>query len=253
MGLRLYVVDAFTEQPFSGNPAAVAIVESFPPELLMQEIAAEMNLSETAFVAPRPEGDFDLRWFTPRVEVSLCGHATLAAAHLIGQSSTFHTRSGRLTTRSNNGLIEMNFPTDIPSKAEIPEVLLGLDARWFGHGRFDALIELPDEGAVRNFRPDLEVLSTLASRAVIITSSTKRSGYDCVSRVFAPNVGVPEDPVTGSAHCTLAPFWSQRLGRIDLVGEQASPRGGTVHMQDHGNRVVLSGNAVTVAEVTLTI
>lgn len=250
----LSVVDAFTDQPFSGNPAAVAIVDVFPDDQRMQAIAREMNLSETAFVAPRPDGDHDLRWLTPKVEVDLCGHATLASAHILGGSATFHTRSGILrTTRTANRMIEMDFPADPPSPTDVPHILAIGDIVWFGRGRFDFLIQLPSADAVRNFEPDLTMLAALGSRAVVVTALGDRPGIDCVSRVFAPNVGIEEDPVTGSAHCMLAIFWSDLFGRDDLVGVQASKRGGTVYMSRRADRVILGGHSVQVSQVRLLV
>lgn len=254
MGLELTVVDAFTERPFSGNPAAVAVVDAFPPPDYMQSVAREMNLSETAFVAPRNDGDHDLRWFSPAVEVDLCGHATLASAHVLGGFACFHTRSGSLScSRSDDGWIEMDFPADPPSSARLspPPALEGI--RWSGRGRYDVLIELESAAAVRECAPDLGELAELRSRAVILTARGDRPGIDCVSRVFAPNFGIPEDPVTGSAHCTLAEYWGELTHRDELVGEQASPRGGIVRMRRQLGRVVLGGRAVTTASVHLRV
>jgi len=255
MTLELTTVDAFTDTPFAGNPAAIAILDVFPPESLMQAVALEMNLSETAFVVAREDGDHDLRWFTPTVEVDLCGHATLAAAHLLGGRARFHTRSGLLecVPAADDGWIEMDFPADRPVPAE-PPVELGLPGLvWFGTGRWDALAELDAPSRVRNLVPDLTGIAATDNRLVIVTAPGDRPGIDFVSRVFAPNAGIPEDPVTGSAHCTLAGHWGQRLGRDVLVGEQASTRGGTVRMRLSGERVVLAGQAVTMAHVTLTV
>ncbi len=254
MRLELTVVDAFTDRPFTGNPAAVAVVEEFPDDDRMQSAAREMNLSETAFVARRPDGDHDLRWFTPSVEVPMCGHATLAAAHVLGGSARFHTRSGELACRKGcEGRIQMDFPADPPSASDIPPALAVAGIRWYGRARFSALVELEDAPAVRAFEPDLPMLAALGTQAVIVTAPGDRTGIDCVSRVFGPNVGIPEDPVTGSAHCALAVFWGERTGRDDLVGEQASPRGGIVHMRRDGDRVELGGHAVTVADVRMSV
>jgi predicted PhzF superfamily epimerase YddE/YHI9 len=218
----------------------------------MQLIAREVNLSETAFVATRADGACDLRWFTPTVEVDLCGHATLAAAHVLGGAGRFHTRSGLLACdRGGEGWIEMDFPGD-PLRAEDPPAVdLGIPVTWFGRGRDDVLVEVPDASVVRAMAPDLVAVASLGSRALIVTAAGDRPGVDCVSRVFGPNVGIPEDPVTGSAHCTLAGFWAPRLHRDELVGEQASARGGTVRMRVAGERVVLAGRAVTAATITL--
>jgi predicted PhzF superfamily epimerase YddE/YHI9 len=252
MTLELTSVDAFTSQPFTGNPAAIAMVDEFPDPSIMQAVAREMNLAETAFVASRADGDFDLRWFTPTVEVDLCGHATLAAAHLLDGTARFHTRSGLLTcTRTDDGWIEMDFPSDPPARVDPPADLDLPGLVWFGRGVSDGLAVLEDPGSVRTLVPDLASIAHAGDRAVIVTAHGDRPGVDCVSRVFGPNVGVAEDPVTGSAHCTLAEYWGERLGRSHLVGEQASPRGGIVRMTRAGDRVVLAGQAVTMAEIRL--
>jgi len=219
-----------------------------------------MNLSETAFVVPRPDGAHDLRWFTPLVEVDLCGHATLAAAHVLGGNGRFHTRSGALVcTPAAQGWIEMDFPADPPAPEPVPPSIapaLGVDdpvVRAFARARSDLLVELSGADAVRTVRPDQASVAALGSRCVIVTAAGDRPGVDCVSRVFAPNAGIPEDPVTGSAHCALAEYWGDRLGRDRLVGEQASARGGVVRMGRNGDRVVLGGQAVTVSQVRLVV
>jgi predicted PhzF superfamily epimerase YddE/YHI9 len=255
MGLHLTVVDAFTDRPFSGNPAAVAVVDRFPGEDRMQAVAGEMNLAETAFVVPRPDGDHDLRWFTPTLEVDLCGHATLASAHVLGGQARFHTRSGLLTcTPAGDGWIEMDFPADPPVPIEVSSEQLGLEqARWCGRSRYDLLVELPDAAAVRSLVPDVGRLAAAGTRGVLVTAAGDREGVDCVSRFFAPNAGIPEDPGTGSAHCVLAVFWGERTGKQELVGEQASPRGGVVRMRRLDDRVLLGGQAVAVSEVRLLV
>ncbi len=251
MTLELTVVDAFTDRRFAGNPAAVCLLEAFPDDGLMQAVAAEMNLSETAFAVARSSEHADLRWFTPTVEVPLCGHATLAAAHVIGRSVTFHTRSGDLACSiSTEGLIEMDFPADPPAPAEPPEGTGLGPVAWFGRGRRYTLAQLESAAAVRTFVPDFPVIAARFGDGLIVTAAGDHAGVDCVSRFFAPNLGVPEDPVTGSAHCTLAPFWAPRLGRRSLLGEQASPRGGTVRMRTAGDRVVLGGRAVSISRVS---
>lgn len=248
------MVDAFTDVAFAGNPAAVTFPAVFPPDERMQAIAREMNHSETAFAVAREDGDYDLRWFTPSVEVDFCGHATLAAAHVLGGSARFHTRSGPLTCRSlGDGWIEMDAPSDRPVRDDSIAVDGIEPVAWTGRGKWDALIVVPDAAQVRGLVPDLAALAALGTRAVIVTAPGDRTGIDCVSRVFGPNAGIPEDPVTGSAHCTLAAFWSARLGRDQLVGEQASARGGTVRMRVDGERVGISGQAVTTGTVTLTV
>ncbi len=251
MTLLLHVVDAFADRPFSGNPAAVAVLEGYPPDEWLQRVALEMNLSETAFVVRRADGEFDLRWFTPAEEVDLCGHATLASAHVVG-GGRFHTRSGVLSCRAaGGGMIEMDFPADPPEAVEEPPELSGVPARSWARGRFDLLAELPDAAAVRAFQPDLAAIRSAGCRGLIVTAAGDGPGLDCVSRVFCPAVGVPEDPVTGSAHCTLAGYWGERTGRSELVGYQASARGGTVLMRRAGDRVTLGGRAVTVSEVRM--
>jgi predicted PhzF superfamily epimerase YddE/YHI9 len=248
MVMELTVVDAFTSAVFSGNPAAVAILDSFPDDSVMQKIAREMNLSETAFVVTRADGDFDLRWFTPTVEVELCGHATLAAAHVLAGPARFQTRSGLLTcTRSDDGWIEMDFPADVPVPAEMPPALDLPDVVWYGLAHWDAVAVFADAALVRELVPDLNGIASAGTRGVIVTAPGDRPGITCVSRVFAPNAGVSEDPVTGSAHCTLAEYWGERLGLSELVGEQASSRGGMVRMRRQHDRVVIAGEAITVA------
>jgi PhzF family phenazine biosynthesis protein len=262
--MDLTVVDAFTHRAFSGNPAAVAVLDAFPEEARMQAVAHEMNLSETAYAVPRSDGSYDLRWFSPEVEIELCGHATLATAHVLGGSARFHTMSGELVCAAgDDGWIEMDFPADPLTPMDPPPALagaLGLAGASkdpserlaaTARGRTALLVELADAAAVRALRPDLGALSTLDALAVIVTAAGDVAGVDCVSRVFAPRAGIPEDPVTGSAHCSLAGFWGPRLGRDQMVGEQASARGGVVRMRRAGDRVVLGGQAVTVSHVRL--
>ena len=258
MTLPISVVDAFTAEAFRGNPAAVCVLGGgdWPADAWMQALAAEMNLSETAFVRPRPDGDHDLRWFTPAVEVDLCGHATLASAHVLGGAVRFQTRSGLLTCdEAEGGWIEMDFPALPGTPAAVDQALLRAlgtsDVYTVTSTRHDLLVEVGTAADVRGLRPDMGALATLAVRGVIVTAPGDRSGIDCVSRFFAPRAGIPEDPVTGSAHCALAPFWGERLGRSVLVGEQASARGGIVRMSIDGGRVRLGGQAVTVWSGTL--
>ncbi len=252
--LELTTVDAFTDMVFSGNPAAVAVVDGFPDDTLMQAVALEMNLSETAFVVERGDGDHDLRWFTPTTEVDLCGHATLASAHVLGGTARFHTRSGVLSCVSGaGGWIEMDFPVDRPVAADPPPALHLPGLVWYGLGRSDAIAVVDRAATVRGFRPDLNQIAASGIRLLMVTAPGDRPGTDCVTRVFAPNAGVAEDPVTGSAHCTLAHYWGGRLGKDVLVGEQASSRGGVVRMRRQGDRVVLSGQAVTVSHILMAI
>jgi PhzF family phenazine biosynthesis protein len=256
MGLPIVQIDAFTDQPYAGNPAAVCVLLAPRPDAWMQAVAREMNLAETAFLLRQADG-FSLRWFTPAAEVDLCGHATLASAHALweqgllapAEPARFHTRSGLLTCRQADGWIAMDFPST-PAQVVAPPpdlaAALGATPVQVGRSPFDLLVELPDAAEVRTLRPDLTRLAQLDVRGVIVTALGDEPGYDFISRFFAPQVGVPEDPVTGSAHCCLGPFWGERLGKHELVGYQASARGGVVRVALAGERVVLSGQAVTV-------
>ncbi len=257
MSVSLWVVDAFTEECFRGNPAAVCVLQSAVPEPWMQSVAAEMNLAETAFVVRRIDGNWDLRWFTPVVEVALCGHGTLAAAHVLWemgeamktQCLRFHTQSGWLECEWQEGRIVMDFPSR-PAEASV--MPLGLDAAlgesvvWCGRSSDDLLVELTDATAVRQLKPNLALLAQIPVRGVIVTAASDSSKYDFVSRFFAPALGIAEDPVTGSAHGTLGGYWGVKLGRTLLTGYQASKRGGIVGVELCGERVRLSGPAVTV-------
>lgn len=257
MGRRIVQVDAFTDRAFAGNPAAVCILEEDAPAEWMQDVAREMNLSETAFLLRSPDpAAYHLRWFTPKVEVDLCGHATLASAHVlwedghvqVEQQVRFLTRSGVLTAQLGDGWIAMDFPASPALRCEIPAGLveaLGAEPIWVGRNRFDVLAELSSEQAVRELTPDARRLRNIPVRGVIVSAPAETPGFDFVSRFFAPAVGVDEDPVTGSAHCSLAPYWSARFGRAELIGYQASERGGVVRVLSRGERVTLSGQAVT--------
>jgi PhzF family phenazine biosynthesis protein len=256
MGTPMFIVDAFTGTPFAGNPAAVCILDAARDATWMQAVAREMNLSETAFLHRQAEG-FALRWFTPTVEVDLCGHATLASAHALWEAghlppadaARFQTRSALLTATRRGGQIEMDFPVNPEEPASPPPDLakaLGVTPLYVGKSRFDYLVEVSSEAAVRAVRPDMVLLGTLPVRGVIITSRASAPDYDFVSRFFAPGSGIPEDPVTGSAHCCLGPFWRGRLGKDEFVAYQASARGGVVHVRVQGDRVILGGTAVTV-------
>lgn len=259
--LDITTVDAFAAQPFSGNPAAVCVTSEVLPDALMQAIAAEMNLSETAFVYPEGQNIYRLRWFTPSSEVDLCGHATLAAAHVLwertavaaGTAITFNTRSGALTTQNEGDLIAMNFPAEpvdfTQSQALMPLITqaLGVPVQTAGRNRMDYLAVLDSETDVRRATPDMAAVAALGMRGVIITAQAATGAqYDFVSRCFYPAVGVPEDPVTGSAHCALAPWWAARLNRPKLVGWQASARGGEVVVECLDDRVIIRGTAITV-------
>ena len=256
MGLPVFQVDAFTAKAFSGNPAAVCLLEEEAEEKWMQSIAAEMNHSETAFLVAQNDG-FGLRWFTPTTEVDLCGHATLASAHVLwekgrlAQNDTvrFHTRSGLLTAKLRDDWIELDFPSTPADSVEPPaglSDLIGSVPKYVGRSRFDLLIELPDVEKLRELDPDFVGLSSLPVRGFIVTARSDISEYDFLSRFFAPATGVREDPVTGSAHCALAPYWAEKLGKTEMVGFQTSLRGGVVKVKYMGNRVKLFGQAITV-------
>jgi PhzF family phenazine biosynthesis protein len=252
----MFIVDAFTSRPFAGNPAAVCLLSEAAADSWMQQVASEMNLSETAFLLPEQDG-YRLRWFTPTVEVKLCGHATLASAHVLweaerlasSQPARFYTRSGLLTVERGPQGMTMDFPAqpaqptrewqDLPS-------MLGVKASFIGDNGTDCLMELADEQTLRSLRPDFGRLAQYSVRGIIITARADTAGYDFVSRFFAPAAGINEDPVTGSAHCCLGPYWSERLQKRDLVGYQASARGGVVQIGVRGDRVLLGGQAVTV-------
>jgi PhzF family phenazine biosynthesis protein len=256
VGLRITQVDAFTDTPFAGNPAVVCLLPAPRDEGWMQKVAREMNLSETAFLVPQADG-YALRWFTPAVEVVLCGHATLASAHVLwedghlpaGRQARFHTKSGLLTGDRAGEWIELDFPAKREEPAPAPAGLaeaLGAAPKYIGRNQFDYLVEVDGEATVRGLKPDHGALAALPVRGVIVTARADSPGYDFVSRFFAPGSGVAEDPVTGSAHCTLGPFWQSRLGKRELVAYQASPRGGVVRVRVAGERVMLGGKAVTV-------
>jgi PhzF family phenazine biosynthesis protein len=256
MHVRFVQVDAFASGPFTGNPAAVFVLTTPREDAWMQQVALEMNLSESAFLHRRSDGGFDLRWFTPTTEVALCGHATLASAHALwesgqlqaGQAASFHTKSGVLTAVHDGDWIELDFPATLETAAEPPAGLaeaLGVTPVYVGKSKFDYLVEVASEDAVRDTTPDFGALSALPVRGVMITSASSTPGVDFVSRFFAPGSGINEDPVTGSAHCCLTPFWSRRLGKTEFVARQLSARGGTLRLRLDGDRVHLGGQAVT--------
>lgn len=264
--MRIRIVDAFTDRPFAGNPAGVLLLDAFPEDDWLQKVAMEVNHAETAFAHRLPEGgeaDWALRWFTPVTEVAMCGHATLATAHVLHSTGThegsvrFATRSGVLVaTPREDGSVTLDFPTAPLTPVEVPAGVaraLGAEpvsAFDTGPDVGDLLLELADEKTVHALAPDHRALGTCSSRGVIATARAEdpSRGYDFVSRCFFPNVGIDEDPVTGSAHTALAPFWSGRLGRPDLTGLQASPRAGRVRTEFRGDRTLLGGHAVTVIE-----
>lgn len=253
----LCIIDAFTDVPFAGNPAAVCLLARWPADAQLQFIGREMNLSETAFLVQRGPGEFELRWFTPKVEVALCGHATLASAHFLWEngpapeSITFHTRkSGALTAaRLRTGEIELDFParpaTPCPAPVGMLEAL-GAKAVAVGHNSDDYLVEVATETEVRALAPDFARLAVTECRGVIVTARSDDSRYDFVSRFFAPGSGIDEDPVTGSAHCCLSEWWCDRIGKDEMTGYQASERGGVVRVKRARGRVKLIGRAVTI-------
>jgi PhzF family phenazine biosynthesis protein len=263
MSIRIVQVDAFTATPFAGNPAAVCVLASPASETWMRHVAREMNLSETAFLV-RAGDAWQLRWFTPTVEIALCGHATLASAHVLwedgylpaGTQARFDTMSGRLTADRDGAWIAMDFPAVPVTPVEAPPDLipaLGVKAVAVEKNRMDYLVEVGSEAEVLAAAPDHTRLRRLPARGVIVTARASGSAYDFVSRFFAPGSGVDEDPVTGSAHCALAPYWAAKLGRAELVGRQASARGGIVKVRAQGERVILAGQAVVVLRGDLSV
>lgn len=252
--MKIYQIDAFTDKPFTGNPAAVCFLESRKENSWMQNVATEMNLSETAFFWPKESG-YELKWFTPTMEVDLCGHATLATAYSIWEEGLkqknepieFYTKSGTLTTHISDEWIEMDFPSLPAKEVSPPDGLLEalhVKASYVGENKHDYLVEVPTEIALRKLRPDFLKLARLDIRGVIVTA--RSTEYDFVSRFFAPGVGISEDPVTGSAHCCLAPYWGKKLKKDVMVGYQASQRGGIVRTRIAGDRVMLGGKAVII-------
>ena len=256
--MKIYQVDAFTDEIFKGNPAGVCMLSEFKDDSWMQNLAGEMNLSETAFIYKQNDG-YHLRWFTPEEEVDLCGHATLASAHILWESgelredetARFHTRSGLLTAEKENEWIQLKFPIEKEAPVEAPEGLidaLGITPEYIGKNRFDYVVEVDSEKAVAELNPDFNLLKEIETRGIIITSSSNSERYDFVSRFFAPRIGVNEDPVTGSAHTCLGYFWKERLGKSKFLARQLSQRGGIINVQvsEEDNSMYLGGQAVTV-------
>ncbi len=253
MAQPIQVVDAFTDTVFSGNPAAICVLPAPADAAWMQQVAVEMNLSETAFIVPQGDA-FGLRWFTPAAEVDLCGHATLAGAHLLwetgaldaDQPAHFDTLSGRLTATRDGDWITLDFPAEPATEADLPAALAdGLDTapRWCGRNRMDYLVEIDGEGVVRGLAPDFAGLAAIDTRGIIVTARAETDGIDFVSRFFAPRHGINEDPVTGSAHTLLTPYWVERLGKNPLMARQISARGGTLWCELKGDRVSIAGYA----------
>ncbi|HET7577956.1 MAG TPA: PhzF family phenazine biosynthesis protein [Bacillales bacterium] len=261
MSIPIYQVDAFTDQAFSGNPAAVCLLDGQKDDQWMQNVAAEMNLSETAFLLKEEDG-YRLRWFTPTSEVALCGHATLASAHVLwetgeipqDQQAKFLTKSGILTADFTEDGIRLNFPAKPQIEAVLPDgaaEALGAEPVYVGRNEFDYLVEVESEEAVRNLEPDFAFLRKVQARGFIVTSRGDSAEFDCVSRFFATGVGVDEDPVTGSAHCCLGPYWQEKLQKDELTAYQASERGGTIQIGINDGRVDLTGKAVTILKGAL--
>ncbi|XEC93027.1 PhzF family phenazine biosynthesis protein [Paenibacillus tarimensis] len=261
MALPIYVVDAFTDKPFKGNPAGVCLTSEPLNDDLMQKIAQEMNLSETAFLFPF-QGGYSLRWFTPNTEVELCGHATLAGAHILweaeslskGQQAIFYTKSGLLSATLDGSWIQLNFPEEPVSESEYPLELieaLNIDPVFVGRNRFDYFIEIESEDVIKKLSPNFSLLGTIPTRGINVTSRSNE--FDFISRCFFPAIGVNEDPVTGSAHCGLAPYWSKKLNKTELYAYQASARGGVLKINIQNNRVMMAGQAVTIMKNELLI
>jgi len=265
--VKYFVVDAFTNRPFAGNPAAIVPLERWPDDAWLQQVAREMNLSETAYLVPNATG-YDLRWFTPAVEVDLCGHATIASSAVLaklgkmvdGQEVAFSTRSGRLTARRQGTVFRLDFPAlPVEEKFDMnsgPAAgladALGATPVFVGRSRFDLLAEVESEAVVRAVSPDFRRIGRMPYRGLIVTAPADRVAgdspeFDFASRFFAPALGVDEDPVCGSAHCCLAPYWSEKLGKTKMVGHQVSARSGIVHVELRGDRVQLGGEGVIVA------
>ncbi len=256
MSYPVFLVDAFAEKAFSGNPAAVCLLPEAAGADWMQEVASEMNLSETAFLVPGSDS-FGLRWFTPKMEVDLCGHATLASAHILWETGSvpaglplrFETRSGILGAEQNGEWIRLDFPSDPPRACEAPlglEEALGGSISWFGRGKDYEFAEVESETELRDLRPDFVRLRDLIPIGICVSARSRSGPFDFVSRFFAPNAGIDEDPVTGSAHCSLTPYWSERTGKSEMLGYQASRRGGAVRVSLEGDRVAIEGRALTV-------
>jgi len=255
MGIEYMQIDAFADRPFSGNPAGVCFLGKAVADDWMQGLARELGLPETAFLLAEGDG-YRLRWFSPAAEVDLCGHATLAAAHglmekgLLKGDVKFHTRSGTLVVKRRDGMMEMDFPAEPATWVELPSIIVnatGLMPLFCGRNRMDYIVETVSAEKVRSLAPDFRLLQGLKTRGLIVTAPSDIEGFDFISRFFAPAIGIDEDPVTGSAHCCLGPYWAAKLKKNDLRGYQASARGGIVEVGVRGDRVLLSGKAVTVA------
>lgn len=256
MSIEIYQADAFTDRPFGGNPAGVCLLPGPADEEWMQKVARDMNLPETAFLYAE-KGGYSLRWFTPTVEVELCGHATLASAHVLWESGRvprsrgieFYTLSGTLTAAVNGEMIELDFPSEPESEAEAPPALiesLCVKPLYVGRNRFDYIVEVGSEKEVRALSPDFPLLATIPARGVMVTAVSDDPKYDFISRFFGPASGINEDPATGSAYCCLGPYWEKKLGKSEFLAYQASERGGVIGVRVLGQRVKLLGKAVTI-------
>ena len=262
MGLPLFHVDAFTDRPFAGNPAAVCLLPSWKDDAWLQAVGREMNLPETAFLVKQSD-HYGLRWFTPTVEVEFCGHATLAAAHCVwqhgevnGDEIRFSTKIGILKASRHGDLIELDSPLQPERAVEAPPGLLsslGVSAKYVGRNRFDYLVEVDSEAVLRGMAPDFKQLASVWARGIIVTSTATDTKFDFVSRFFAPAVGIDEDPVTGSAHCCLVDFWRKRLNKSEFTAYQASARGGVVRVKVANDRAILGGKALTIAKGELLV
>lgn len=254
--MKIYQVDSFSNKAFSGNPAGVCLFTNNVTDQWMQNMASEMNLSETAFLYKENDG-YNLRWFTPAEEVDLCGHATLASAHILWSEGyeheekelIFYTKSGVLKANKYKGMIELDFPAEVDNEVEVPEELikcLNINPLYVGKNRIDYIVEVEDESIVKNISPDFELLKSITTRGVIVTSKSKDKKYDFISRFFAPGCGINEDPVTGSAHCCLAPYWMRKMNKSVFNAYQSSKRGGEINVEVVDDRVLIRGEAVTV-------
>jgi PhzF family phenazine biosynthesis protein len=260
--MRIYQVDSFAEKPFEGNPAGVCVLPGPADEKWMQNVAMEMNLAETAFLYAA-NGGYNLRWFTPEAEVDLCGHATLAAAHILFETgalpmdgeAVFFSKSGKLSARKEGETIRLDFPAEADEPTELPgalrNALRGAGIFYCGKNRMDYIVEIVNDEQLKRLQPDMQELKTLGRRGVIVTCASSDPAYDFISRFFAPGVGIPEDPVTGSAHCCLGPYWQRKLGKSAFSAYQASKRGGKLQVEVKGDRVMIGGKAVTVFRIDI--
>lgn len=262
MAVPIFVVDAFTDAPFAGNPAGVVLLDKPADEEWMQQVANEMGHAETAFLVPLQDGAYNLRWFTPTIEVDLCGHATLASAHVLWQAgrlkenedARFQTKSGELVARKSGDQIRMDFPAEPAEEMQAPSTLrlaISKPPVWVGHNRMDMLVQLEDAESVRTLGPSINAIAMLGGRGVIVTAVSDDPKFDFICRFFAPAAGVPEDNATGSAQCALGPFWKERLNKTELTSFQASPRGAVLGVVVKGGRVDICGKAFTMLEGSL--